>query len=78
MATLNSWQKLDRVISGKPFGSGVDGSATISSDPNTRDTCTGTATSTTLTTGGSTFANGDVLLIHQTQSATVSGTMGNK
>ena len=59
---LNAWQRLDRVIPGLPFGNRSSGSATISSDPNTRDTCTGTASSTTLTTAGSTFANGDVLL----------------
>ena len=45
MATLNSWQKISRVLS-SDFGDGASGSATISSDPNTRATFTGTATST--------------------------------
>jgi len=68
MANLNVWQKLTRVIPGCPFGSGVDGaysSATILTL--TKDSCSGTASSTTLTTAGSTFANGDILLIHQTR-----------
>jgi hypothetical protein len=67
MGVLNTYQRLDRVLPGLPFGNGSAGSVTISSDPNTRDTCTGTASSTTLTTGSATFANGDVLLIHQTK-----------
>jgi hypothetical protein len=67
MAVLNSWQRIDRVISGKPFGDGADGSATISSDPNTRATITGTATQSTSTLGSAILSNGDVCILHQTQ-----------
>lgn len=65
---LNSWQRIDRVLSGFPFGNGSDGAYSSATIPTlTKDSCSGTATSTTLTTAGSTFANGDVLLIHQTR-----------
>lgn len=67
MGVLNTWQRLDRVLSGKPFGDGSAGSATISSDPNTRATITGTATQTTSTIGSAILSNGDVVLIHQSQ-----------
>jgi hypothetical protein len=67
MATLNSWQKISRVISGSPWGDGADGSATISTDPNTRATITGTATQNTGTAGSTAFANGDLVILHQTQ-----------
>lgn len=69
MAVLNSWQRIDRVLSGKPFGDGADGNATISSDPNIRATITGTAGQNTGTAGSTSFANGDVVLLHQTQGA---------
>lgn len=67
MANLNSWQKISRVMSGMPWGDGASGSATISSDPNIRASITGTATQTTGTAGSSGFANGDVVVLHQTQ-----------
>jgi len=68
MGVLNAWQKIDRVVSGKPFGDGSDGDYSSSTIPTlTKDSCSGTAASTTLTTSGSTFANDDVLLIHQTR-----------
>lgn len=67
MAILNSWQRVDRVIQGRPWGDGINGSSTISSDPNTRATITGTATQTTGTAGSTAFANGDLVLLHQTQ-----------
>lgn len=67
MANLNAWQKIDRVVPGKPFGDGADGSATVSTDPNIRATITGTATQTTGTAGSSAFANGDLVILHQTQ-----------
>jgi hypothetical protein len=67
MATLNSWQKLSRVGIGD-FGNGSDGVLSSATIPTlTKDSCSGTATSATLTTTGSTFANGDVLYIHQTR-----------
>lgn len=63
---LNSWQKLTRVIPGKPFGDGADGAYSSATVPTMlKDSCSGTATSTTLTTSGSTFANGDVLKVIQ-------------
>lgn len=67
MSVLNSWQKITRVIQGKPFGDGVNSSATVSSDPNTRATFTGTTTQNTGTAGSSAFANGDLVLLYQTQ-----------
>lgn len=66
MAALNSWQKISRVLGGD-WGDGKDGAATISSDPNTRATVTGSATSTSATAGSTAFANGDLVMLHQTQ-----------
>jgi hypothetical protein len=66
MATLNSWQKISRVLP-SDFGDGASGSATISSDPNTRATITGSASSTSGTAGSTAFANGDLVMLHQTQ-----------
>lgn len=66
MATLNSWQKISRVLS-SDFGDGASGSATVSSDPNTRATFTGTATQTTGTAGSTAFSNGDLVMLHQTR-----------
>lgn len=67
MSVLNSWQRIDRVIPGKPFGDGKDGVGTVSSDPNTRATYAGTAGSTSGTAGSTAFANGDLVRIIQTQ-----------
>jgi len=68
MAVLNAWQKIDRVITGLPFGNGSDGAYSSATIPTlTKDSCSGSSSSTTLTTAGSTFANGDVLLIHQSR-----------
>lgn len=67
MATLNSWQRIDRVLAGMPWGNGSNGNATISSDPNTRATCTGTAGTTSLSLGSAILANGDVIAIHQSK-----------
>jgi hypothetical protein len=69
MAVLNNWQRFDRIglLYGSPFGDGVDGVSTVSSDPNTRATITGTATQTTGTAGSSAFTNGDLVVLHQTQ-----------
>ena len=66
---LNSWQKLDRVLQGRPFGDGANGSATISADPNIRATALGTIATTALTAGSTAFANGDIVLIIQYQFA---------
>lgn len=68
MAVLNSWQLITRVLPGKPFGDGVDGVYSSTSIPTiTRDSCSGSSSSTTLTTSSATFANGDVILIHQSR-----------
>lgn len=68
MSALNSFQRIDRVITGRPFGNGSDGAYSSATIPTlTKDSCSGTATSTTLTTAGSTFANNDILLIHQSR-----------
>ena len=70
MANLNSWQKLTRVIPGRPFGDGRDGNVTISGNTTqslTVKSCSGSATSSTLTIGSSGFTNGDVVLIHQSR-----------
>lgn len=64
---LNAWQRVDRVLPGLPFGDGKDGDATVSSDPNTRATFTGNATDLTGTAGSTSFANGDLVKIIQTQ-----------
>lgn len=71
MAVLNDWQKITRVLPGQPFGSGADGSLTVSSTQTqsvANSSCSGSASSTTLTLGAaSTFSNGDVVVIHQTR-----------
>jgi len=73
MAVLNDWQRLDRFFYGLPFGNGSDGDTTISSNPNTRTTCTGTADSPNLTVGSTAFSNGDFVLLHQTREGTSPG-----
>ena len=67
MAVLNNFQKADYVFSGLPWGDGADGSATVSSDPNTRATLSGTATQSTATIGSAILSNGDFVVCHQTQ-----------
>lgn len=68
---LNSYQKISRVLPGLPFGTGADGDLTISSDTTqsvANTTCSGTVSTTTLLLGSaSTFANGDIILIHITR-----------
>lgn len=67
MGVLNSWQRIDRVVPGQPFGTGSSGNVTLSSDPNTRATAIGTAGFTALTIGSAILSNGDVFAIHQSQ-----------
>ena len=67
MANLNAWQKIDRVVSGRPFGDGSGGNTTISSDPNTRATASGTAASSSLTIGSAILSNNDIFVIYQTR-----------
>jgi hypothetical protein len=64
---LNSWQKIDRVLPGQPFGDGKDGAYSTASIPVfVKLSCSGTAASSTLTASSTTFENGDVIKIHQT------------
>lgn len=66
MAILNAWQRIDRVIPGKPWGDGTDGDYSSATIPTlVKDSCSGSASSNTLTTAGSTFADGDLLYIKQ-------------
>lgn len=66
---LNSWQKIDRVITGKPFGDGVDGAYSSATIPAVNSkSCSGTAGATTLTAStSSAYSVGDVILIHQSR-----------
>lgn len=70
MAVLNSWQKITRVLPGKPFGDGTNGAYSSATIPTmVYKSCTGSADSTTLSadTDASPFAVGDILLLHQTR-----------
>ncbi len=70
MAVLNDWQKITRVLPGKPFGDEADGDLTVSASadqPQTKQSCSGTGGSTTLTLAVAAFSNGDIILIHQTR-----------
>jgi len=72
MAILNDSQKLSWVSPNQPFGTGADGAYSSATIPTlTKDSCSGTSGNATLTTTGSTFANGDVLLLHQTRGTSV-------
>lgn len=65
---LNPWQRIDRVIPGKPFGDGIDGDYNSSTIPTmTYRSCSGSSGSTTLTLTSAGFSNGDLILIHQTR-----------
>lgn len=70
MAILNAWQRIDRVLAGSPFGDGADGALTISASATqslTVQSCTGTATQSTLTIASGAFTNGDVVMLHQSR-----------
>jgi len=65
---LGTYQKIDRVISGNPFGDGSDGvlsSATIPTMVN--ESCSGAAAGTALTCGSTGLTDGDIILIHQSR-----------
>lgn len=67
MANLGSHQLLNRVLGGRPYGTGADGVLTINSNT-TSDTpisCSGSSGSTALTLASAGFANGDVIYIWQ-------------
>lgn len=70
MAVLNAWQKLTRVLPGKPFGNGSDGDYSSATIPTLYPkSCSGSASSTTLNadTDANPFSVGDVVMIHQTR-----------
>lgn len=67
MANLNAWQKLTRVIPGKPFGDGTSDS-TVSSDTTysaTNKSCSGASGQKNLVIASSAFTDGDILFIRQ-------------
>lgn len=68
MAVLNTWQRIDRVVSGKPFGDGSDGAYSENSAPSiTKQSCSGAADQADLTIASGAFSDGDVVLIHQSR-----------
>ena len=68
MANLNSWQRITRVIPGRPFGNGSDGTYTSGTIPTlTVRSCSGAISSSTITLTSAGFTDGDVVLIHQTR-----------
>lgn len=64
------------VLAGRPFGRGIHGSATLSADPHTRRRGSGTSGTATLTLSASAYADGDLILIHQSWN-TATGTEEN-
>lgn len=65
---LNAWQKITRVLPGKPFGDGKDGNYSSASIPSiTCISCSGTSGNKTLAIASAAFSNGDLVLIHQTR-----------
>ena len=64
---LGYWQRVSRIFPNRPFGIANLGDATISADPNTRTTITGTINTNSATLGSTAFNLGDLVLIHQTQ-----------
>ncbi|MCG3203928.1 MAG: hypothetical protein KCHDKBKB_00605 [Elusimicrobia bacterium] len=63
---LNSWQKLTRVLPGQPFGDGADGAYSSATAPSMVFTgISGSSGSTSLTTEGAVYSNGDVLILMQ-------------
>jgi len=68
MAVLNSWQKLDRVLTGKPFGLGTDGAYSSATVPTIIQlSATGVATETHFHATAGQFVANDVVLIHQSR-----------
>lgn len=69
-APLGAHQKIIRVLPGKPFGDGRDGALTVSATGTqslTARSCSGAQGSTSLSLTSAGFANGDVVLIHQSR-----------
>ena len=68
MSILNSWQRIDRVLVGRPFGNGTTDFSSPTVPTLTNKSCSGTADSTTLTAvTTSPFTVNDLVLIHQTR-----------
>src|SRR6185369_16121826 len=70
MATLNTWQKISRIIPGLPFGTGQDGAIDISANTTqslTVKSCSGTLGATSLTIASAGFTNNDIVVIHQSR-----------
>lgn len=69
--SLANYQKITRVLPGRPFGDGSDGDLTISSNTTqsvANASCSGSSGSNSLTLGAaSSFSNGDLVIIHQTR-----------
>lgn len=68
MARLNAWQRIERVLPGKPFGDGRDGNINTATIPSlNRKSCSGTSGTDTLNadTDASPYAVGDLLWIRQ-------------
>lgn len=63
---LYDYQLLTHVLPGQPYGDGVDGAYSSATIPTMlTDSCSGTSSTTILTTSAATFANGDVLKVWQ-------------
>ena len=88
MALMSKWDesgtkqsyKLAFVTTSNAFGDGSDGSLTISSDTTEApidSACTGTSGSTSLSATNASFAEGQAVLIHQTQGTGAGTTMRN-
>ena len=55
-----------QVLEGRPYGRGIHGNATISGDPHVRRRGSASSGSKNLTLNASAYANGDLIIIHQT------------
>ncbi len=61
-------QQIYDVLPGRPFGRATHGTnVTLSADPHTRRTATGTIGNNVLTLNSGGYSNGDLILIHQTR-----------
>ena len=67
---LGAYQKISRVLPGRPFGDGSDGAKTISSDTTQNlevASITGSSGNKTLTLANLNWTDGDVVLLHQSR-----------
>ena len=67
MAALNAWQKITRVVGGKPFGNGSDGAYASATIPTIvyEAIASASADQTSITAAGTTLSDNDLLLIIQ-------------